>query len=206
MAEQENLPENTFPLDRLSGLSDGVIAIALTLLVLAIDIPAEHNFSRDGLKSFLIQLEPSIVAYISSFIIVAIYWMQHRAIFGTLKAANRILLWLNLLFLFAISLAPFVSKLKTLYRFDIDIVVIFSIMHIFSGMILLTMWRYVVKHTELQRKTFNTAKTKNITLSILIVPIVCIVAFLVSLADIHLGTYTYAIVPIIYIFRKQLDD
>jgi uncharacterized membrane protein len=132
--------------------------------------------------------------------------MQHRAIFGSLRLVNRIFLWLNLLFLFAISLAPFISKLKTLYRYDIDVVFLFSIMHIFSGMILLMMWRYAVKHTELLAKPLSAGKIKNVRMAILIVPIVCVSAFLLSLLNIHLGTYSFAVIPVIFIFRKQLDD
>ena len=206
MVVKEESSKNTFALERLIGLSDGVIVIALTLLVLAIDIPTEHNFSKDGLTFFLLKLEPSIIAYASSFIVVAIYWMQHRAIYGSLKLANSTFLWFNLAFLFTISLAPFASKLKTLYHDDLEIVFLFSVMHIVSGMILLLMWRYAIKHKELQIRPISPAKSKNVTLSILLVPIVCVVAFFLSLFNVDLGTHFFIVIPFIFIFRKQFDD
>ena len=135
--------------DRLNALSDGVIAIALTLLVLGIDIPTDHDFNKDNLVSFLIKLEPGLIAYLTSFLIVAIYWIMHHRIFTVLKYVNQRIIILNLIFLFSISLVPFISKLKSLYRFDSVVVGIFALAHIITGVILYSVWNYVKSHNEL---------------------------------------------------------
>jgi uncharacterized membrane protein len=201
--ESENSTKGLFNLDRLNGLSDGVIAIALTLLVLAIDIPTDHNFSRDGLRQFMIKLEPSLLAYVSSFIVIAIYWVQHYAIFRNMKHSNQLFLWLNVLFLFAISLAPFISKVKTLYRFDPGVITLFALTNIFTGLILYRMWKYVVSHPELQKDSISASLNRSLSRRILIVPVVCIIAIPLAYLDAHIASYVFVLAPIIYIGFKN---
>ena len=100
-----------YGLERLNALTDGVVAIALTLLVLGIDIPSDHNFDVDELKLFLIQLEPGLIAYITSFIVIAVYWSIHHRIYSVVAFANNTIVTLNILFLLSISLIPFLAKM-----------------------------------------------------------------------------------------------
>lgn len=125
-----------YTLERLNALTDGVIAIALTLLVLGIDIPDDHNFSVDGLKLFLIKLEPGLIAYITSFIVIAVYWKIHRRIYSVVAFSNNTIDSLNILFLLSSSLIPFLAKIKSLYRFESFVVIIYSTAHIITGLIL----------------------------------------------------------------------
>ncbi|MDX5447403.1 MAG: DUF1211 domain-containing protein [Bacteroidota bacterium] len=106
------MDDNKVGPERLNALSDGVIAIAITLLVLGIEVPSDHNFTEDGIKSFLIKLEPGLIAYVTSFIIVGLYWIMHHNIFNKIKEVNSMVILLNLLFLFLISFVPFIANLK----------------------------------------------------------------------------------------------
>ena len=189
--------------DRLNALSDGVIAIALTLLVLGIDIPTDHNFTQDGLVSFLIELEPGIVAYVTSFIIVAIYWIIHHRMFHVLKYTDRILVILNIVFLFSISLVPFIAKLKTLYRYDALVVLIYATVHIFTGIILYVTWKYIVSHLELLKSPLEKAEVQYVSTRILVMPIISVMAIVVAFINVHWGTYFFALIPIIYAFMMR---
>lgn len=184
--------------DRLNGLSDGVIAIALTLLVLGIDIPTDHDFDKDSLVSFLIKLEPGLIAYLTSFLIVAIYWIIHHRIFAVLKYVNQKIIILNMIFLFSISLVPFISKLKSLYRFDSVVVAIFAIAHIITGVILYYIWNYVKTHNELLKAPLDKNKGRYVTIKILAIPLICALAVPVAVINIHVGTYLFMIIPILY--------
>ena len=191
--------------ERLNALSDGVIAIALTLLVLGIDIPEDHNFDENGLLSFLIKLEPALVAYVMSFIIVALYWFIHHRIFNELKYINTAVIALNIIFLFSISLVPFISKLKSLYRYDAMVVAIFAMAHIFTGLILYFTWKYVSSYTELLEAPEDHKAEKRIAYEILIIPIICVLAIPIAHINIHWGTYFFALIPVVYaiLLRKK---
>ncbi|MEY4730199.1 MAG: hypothetical protein RL020_1357 [Pseudomonadota bacterium] len=89
--------------NRLEAFSDGVIAIIITIMVLEMKVP--HDASVDA----LLKLWPVFVSYALSFLIVAIYWVNHHHLLHMLKRVNAKVLWLNNLLLFCMSLMPFVT-------------------------------------------------------------------------------------------------
>ncbi|MGB8855241.1 MAG: TMEM175 family protein [Burkholderiales bacterium] len=89
--------------NRLEAFSDGVIAIIITIMVLEMKVP--HDTSVHA----LLNLWPVFVSYALSFVIVAIYWVNHHHILHLLKRVNAKVLWLNNLLLFCMSLMPFVT-------------------------------------------------------------------------------------------------
>ena len=92
---------------RLEAFSDGVFAIAATLLVLEIGV---DSGTRD-LDSALLHLWPSYLAYATSFITIGIIWMNHHNCVDTMRRADRPLLFLNLLLLMTVAFLPFPTKL-----------------------------------------------------------------------------------------------
>ena len=194
-----------FGLERISALSDGVIAIAITILVLGIDIPENHDFTEQGLMNFLGKLEPSLIAYTTSFILIAMYWMQQHTIFKVLKGANQYVLWINMLFLFAISLAPFLDKVKTLYGFDADVIMLFAAINIFTGIVLFGMWRYIIKHPELLKSPVSEAASKNISMQLLIIPAICLLAIPIGYIAPKIGTHVFSFVLVLYILIRKID-
>src|SRR5256885_16182217 len=92
---------------RVEAFSDGVFAIAITLLILELKIP-ENKVSEDAsLKSYLLDLWPQYFAYILSFLVIGIYWANHHYIFKLYVQTDHFFLMLNLLFLMSISFLPF---------------------------------------------------------------------------------------------------
>jgi TMEM175 potassium channel family protein len=100
------------PLGRLEAFSDGVLAIAITLLVLELGVPPEAG--EHLLRSILDQW-PSLLAYITSFLTIGVIWLQHSAITGALRTADATLYRLNLLVLLLASFLPFPTKLVAEY-------------------------------------------------------------------------------------------
>ena len=89
--------------DRLEAFSDGVFAIAITLLVLGIGVPV----SATPLGPALLQLWPSYLAYAVSFVVIGAIWINHHAMFRHIVQANDALLLLNLLALMFVAFLPF---------------------------------------------------------------------------------------------------
>jgi uncharacterized membrane protein len=94
--------------DRLIMLSDGVFAIAITLLALDMKLPEQWDGSFSGL---LYGAGRSLVGYIFAFLLVGAFWMAHRRMFAKLVRVDRIATLLNVLVLGLIGLAPFVARL-----------------------------------------------------------------------------------------------
>ena len=93
---------------RTEAFSDGVFAIAITLLILEVSVP-ESAF--DDLWSGIAHQWPSYLAYVTSFLTIGGIWLAHHSIFRRLQYANRELMLINLLLLMAVSFLPFPTKL-----------------------------------------------------------------------------------------------
>jgi uncharacterized membrane protein len=101
---------------RVLALSDGVFAIIITLLVLEIHVPdlAQGQTLVEALR----EVRPSFVAFLISFVVVAISWAGHRDLFALIRRTDRTLVWLNILYLLPLSILPFGASL--LSRYDRD--------------------------------------------------------------------------------------
>ena len=97
---------------RLEAFSDGVIAIAITLLVLEISVP--HADAGD-LGDALLDQWPSYAAFGLSFVVIGIMWVSHHSMFERIAAVDRRLLFLNLLLLLGIGFLPFPTALLAEY-------------------------------------------------------------------------------------------
>ena len=93
---------------RVEAFSDGVFAIAITLLILAVGI--DQARASGSLSHQLIHLWPAYIAYLVSFVTVGIMWINHHDLFRHFAGADRILLLLNTLLLMSISFTPFPTR------------------------------------------------------------------------------------------------
>ncbi len=93
-----------FPTARLEAFCDAIIAVVITIMVL--DLRVHTNETPSDLK----QLAPIFIAYIISFIFLAICWINHHSILSRVHAVDRHTLWLNVQWLFWISLFPFATS------------------------------------------------------------------------------------------------
>lgn len=113
MAQQVGLSEKA----RVEAFSDGVFAIAITLLILELRVP-EH--SGDHLWQALKDEWPSYLSYIISFSIIGIIWVNHHAVFSTVARIDRPLMFLNLLLLMTVVVIPFPTTLVADYVTEED--------------------------------------------------------------------------------------
>jgi uncharacterized membrane protein len=97
---------------RLEAFSDGVFAIAITLLVLEIPVPEAE---RGGLADALLDQWPVYAAYVVSFATIGIIWINHHAVFGYIRRVDRGLLLLNLLLLMWVALIPWPTDMLAEY-------------------------------------------------------------------------------------------
>ncbi len=134
-------PKPSLKLERIKAITDGVLAIVLTILVLGFEVP-EHEFSEDGVLGFLHKLRIPFLAYVVSFGVVAAYWIQHTVILHYVRVGDRILVWLNLLFLLPLTLLPFFTDLRVEYHEEYRVTVLYAAANVVSGLLLLAMWSY----------------------------------------------------------------
>ena len=98
---------------RLESFSDGVLAVAITLLILNISIP--NPATNPSLARALGHQWPQYVAYAISFSTIGIIWVNHHVMIGRLRAVDHGVMFLNMLLLMAVSVLPFATNLIATY-------------------------------------------------------------------------------------------
>jgi uncharacterized membrane protein len=100
---------------RLEAFSDGVIAVAITLLVLDIHVPPTPLAAGTTLAHELAANWPVYAAYITSFLTIGIIWINHHVMIRRLREPDHMILFLNLLLLMSIAILPFATSLMAAY-------------------------------------------------------------------------------------------
>jgi len=99
-------------LDRLAGISDGIFAVGMTLLVLGLSVPTLSAGASEGdLWQALLRLGPNVLVYAMSFMTLGIFWVGQGTQLNLLARGDRNYTWLQLLFLLAVTLVPFSTGL-----------------------------------------------------------------------------------------------
>lgn len=131
-------------LSRIFAFTDGVFAIAITLLVLQIDVP-EGLTSTSSFLDTLSDLSSSFVAYAVTFAVVGLYWIAGHRSMRMVAEYDRRLLWLTIVYLAFIVLMPFSSELLGTYGDTIPITVVFYILNLVAiNLALAAMYRHIL--------------------------------------------------------------
>ncbi|MGZ7067388.1 MAG: TMEM175 family protein [Methanobacterium sp.] len=102
--------------NRIEALTDGIFAIAMTLLVLALAVPdIAEPITNGAVQNALYGIIPSLYTLILSFILLALFWNIHHRVFQRIKQVNNILLWINMIWLLFVVLVPFSASLTGKY-------------------------------------------------------------------------------------------
>jgi uncharacterized membrane protein len=149
---------------RIQSFSDGVFAIAITLLVLDIKVPSHTAVEHQGLLHLLTALWPSYLAYTTSFITVLVIWVKHHWMFTLIQRSNHAFLYWNGLVLFFVTFLPFPTALLAEYLLHPDAKVAANL---YTGTVLVIslsikgLWWHATKDKQLlAAHTTGVAKTE----------------------------------------------
>jgi uncharacterized membrane protein len=153
-ADDEDLPG----IDRLLALTDGVVAIALTLLVLQLQVPdlttaLERN--PDSARALWHALEPDgseITSYLVSFLVIAQFWMVHHRVLRGMRGHSEGLAWRNFGFLLALTLMPFTSDLIGRYGTNPLAITLFGLNLVAISLSTQWIFLYAAKHDLIKDK------------------------------------------------------
>jgi uncharacterized membrane protein len=146
---------------RLEAFSDGVFAIAITLLVLDLAVP-ERGAQEGSLGRRLAEQWPSYLAYVISFLVIGIIWVNHHTIFGMVRLVDRPVLFANLGLLLVVSAIPFPTRLIAEYLTaggpDSHLAAaIYSATMLAMGLAYSTLWLIVTRDARLLHESVDAA-------------------------------------------------
>ncbi len=132
-------------LERLAALSDGVFAVGMTLLLLDLKAPAAEAIAGEAaLWHALLDLAPRLLVYLLSFITLGIFWVGQQTQLNQMERSDRHFTWLNLAFLFAVTLTPFSTGLMAEFITLHAALAVYWLNILLLGLLLLATWRYAV--------------------------------------------------------------
>ena len=191
-------------LERIAALSDGIFAVAMTLLVLDLRVPVSgvlHIHSELDLLKALGNLAPNLISYFMSFMTLGIFWVGQQTQLNHFKSSDRNLAWLHLIFLLAVSLTPFSTSLLAAFITFRTALVIYWFNIFLLGAVLFVSWQYA-KRAGLIKDDTNAEMRSAVERRIVIAQILyavgallCIFNTYLSIAVIILIQLNYAIAP-----------
>ena len=150
---------------RLEAFSDGVFAIAMTLLVLEIRV---NPTGDESLADALLDDWPSYLAYATSFLTIAVMWVNHHAVFDLVARADRAILFLNSLLLMLVAFVPFPTRLiaeNLRLGEEKTAAVFYGLTLLLVGAMFQAVWRYVATGRRLIRPEVDQEEVDDITRS-----------------------------------------
>ena len=183
---------------RVLTLSDGVFAIALTLLVLDLRVPDD---GRTSAADVLRQSRSPLIAFLISFAVIASAWANHRDLFEVIKLTDRNLVWLNLLYLLPLTMIPFGAGLLSRYELDPAALTIYGGLLLAIALLRLWIWLYATNRPRLLFEPVDD-ELRKAGVYLVLVPI-CLDVVAIGVAQ--LGTVgqaislaIYGLIPVLY--------
>jgi uncharacterized membrane protein len=206
MANSDGAERRGMPVGRMEALTDAVLAIVITLLVLEIEPPPE-GMSSKKLYQALLEDWHMFIAYIISFAILCLYWWRHHILFHYLNQADGTLTVLNLVFLFFVALIPFPTALLVEYfeTPDAEIaVLIFGVVNLICSGFFLAMWFYATRQ-RLVKDILEASAIKRLMESLMIGPVVYLMAILTSFYSATTALLLFLLVPLLHVLPRYLS-
>jgi uncharacterized membrane protein len=194
---------------RIEAFSDGVMAIAITLLVLDLKVPTEAQVAdAGGLLAALAARWPSYVAYLAAFLTIGIIWLNHRAFIDKIRRFDDRLLWLNLLLLLGVATLPFPTALLAEYvsvggPAASTAAVIYGLLSMATALSWTFMWRHLADRPDLLEPPFGASYARSELRRAGFGPLIYVVAVPIALVAPIVALLFYVGTAVLYALTSQ---
>jgi uncharacterized membrane protein len=183
---------------RTVSFSDAVIAIAITLLALQLEVPQiPESLAAAQLPSALLELWPDLYSFVLSFWIIGFYWLAHHRLFQHVRAYDRGMLLINLLFLMWIVLLPFSSSLIGEYEHQQLPVIIYAVHNILTSLSLTWLWRHALKDGRLVETNLDPRQVRFANFRALHIPTVFLLSIGISFISVDVARLSWLLLGVL---------
>jgi len=193
-------------LNRFEAFSDGVFAIAVTLLVLEIKAPDLSQATSSEAITKLLQIFPHFLSYVTSFIVIGVIWINHHALFHLLKRVDRTTLAINLLLLMCVAFIPYPTALIGEFGALVPVVVFYGLSLAITGLVYNFLWFYVVQQYIVSEELINQKSVRKATIWSLSYPASYLVATGLAFVNTTVSIALYILIPLFYLLPGVIDN
>lgn len=201
---KEKLKEFTPGTSRIEAFSDGVFAIVVTLLVLELRVPhLVENFTTNDVIWALLHLSPKFISFALSFLIVAIFWVNHHQMFHSLERSDRKLLWYNNLLLFWLSFIPFPTAFLGEYPLSLIPVMVYGAA-LFAASV---SFNILLVHCARAGLFYDSISDEVLSQSIKrgrLGPVIYFISIMAALVSVYVSLAIFILVPVFYFIPQRI--
>jgi uncharacterized membrane protein len=206
MTEKKSIAMAALTKGRIETLTDSVFAIAMTLMVFNMKVPEIPAGSVGWeLSRKLLGMWHEFMIYAISFVVLGIYWIGHHNHFHWMRRTDRKSLWINLAFLFTVTLIPFSTILVGRYPEQRDAIIFYGVNLALVGLLLYAHLSYATGAAHLVDPAMHPGMIRLAKKLILTGPAACVVAIIVAFFHPRIATLLYLLVPLFYVFLPGVD-
>ncbi len=183
---------------RLEGLTDGIFAFAMTLLVIGLNIPDKASLiqSTPYVSNLLVSLYSDFFHYVLAFLILGAFWLSHHVELHPIRALDRTFVWLNLGTLLFVAMLPF----STSFSGDFPGVplgaIVFELNLFAIGIGMFLQWKYATGKDRLVEPGMNPGFVRKMSNRTLVVPCISLAGIVIALIGFTGSTIVYLTIPV----------
>jgi uncharacterized membrane protein len=198
---------NWMKTNRVEALSDGIFAIAMTLLVLGLTIPDATNADSDTLSRLLADDWPKFLSFVKSFLLLAVFWMIHHKDFHSIKRVDEGFVWINFFALMFVVLIPFSTSLEGHFPDNTLATLIFNTNMLAVGVIYYLLWHYATWDYRLvEREVFDENRIRISRQRAMVMPLVALLAIALTFVSPGWSSMAYMLIPLVLVGIERRAD
>ena len=191
-----DLPKSRIRLEHVIFFSDAIFAFSITIVLLSIEIPHLSNNATEGdLLKELWKLQPAFESYAISFGVIGVYWILYHKVLSRISDSHPIMIGLNLVFLFFVTLISLFTVLNINYGNFHIVFILYAIILVLTGSTLALIWLVAVR-TGLIQRDMSPNLRKIFLLNSITPPIIFLISIGISFISIDVAQYFWlTIIP-----------
>jgi uncharacterized membrane protein len=189
---------------RLEALGDGIFSVAMTILVIELELPKVLGGGWNNFVSAMHHSWPGFLCYMISFIVLGIMWFGHRMMFEYIARTNRYFIFLGVLFYMVVCLVPFSTRFLAL-ELKWYTILVYGINLSLCNLTLYAQWLYGINRKALMEIELPAEVKKEAKTLFLLSPVVYSLAILISFWVPLISLVIFIITPLLYLIPNKLD-
>jgi uncharacterized membrane protein len=189
---------------RLEALGDGIFSVAMTILVIELELPKVLGGGWNNFLHAMQHVWPGFLCYMISFVVLGIMWFGHRMMFEYIARTNRYFIFLGVLFYMVVCLVPFTTRFLA-QELKWYTILVYGINLSLCNLTLYAQWLYGIHRKSLMEVELPTEVQKEAKVLFLLSPVVYTLAIVISFWAPVVSLVIFVITPLLYLIPNKLD-
>ena len=205
--DKEEKTDSSFEIGkgRIESFSDGVIAIIITLMILNAKVPdITGDMTSERVWKEIVFAFPQLMAYVLSFILLGVYWVNHHHFFHALKTSDRKILWLNLNLLFWLSLIPLPTYFLAQHPFRAEATALYSF-HVFAASLSFTLMGRYARSKKLMHHNISKRRGNKLSKMNWLGIALYFASIFAGYISVYISYIIFIIVPAMYFLPQKIE-